>query len=70
MLGLADRPEAVAYVGDAPTDMLMATAAGSHPIGITSVLGDPDDLRAAGAVEVAPSVAAWAAAHLVARKPG
>jgi phosphoglycolate phosphatase len=70
MLGLEDRPEAVAYVGDAPTDMLMATAVGSCPIGITSVLGDPDDLRAAGAVEVAPSVAAWAAAHLAARQPG
>ena len=70
MLGLEDRPDAVAYVGDAPTDMLMATAAGSRPIGITSVLGDPDDLRAAGAVEVAPSVATWAAAHLAARQPG
>jgi phosphoglycolate phosphatase len=70
MLGLEDRPDAAAYVGDAPTDMLMATAAGSRPIGITSVLGDPDDLRAAGAIEVAPSVAAWAAAHLATRQPG
>jgi beta-phosphoglucomutase-like phosphatase (HAD superfamily) len=70
MLHLEDRPEAAAYVGDAPTDMRMATAAGSRPIGITSVLGDPDELRAAGALEIAPSVAAWVAAHLAARQPG
>jgi phosphoglycolate phosphatase len=66
MLGLEDRPEAVAYVGDAPTDMRMAAAAGSLPIGIASVIGDPDELLAAGAVEVAPSVVAWAAAHIAA----
>jgi phosphoglycolate phosphatase len=70
MLGLEDRPEVAAYVGDAPTDMQMAAAAGSRPIGIMSVLGDPDDLRAAGAQEVAPSVASWAAAHLQTRQPG
>jgi phosphoglycolate phosphatase len=70
MLDLEDRPEAAAYVGDAPTDMRMAAAAGSRPIGITSVLGDPDELRAAGAVEIAPSVAAWVAAHLATRQPG
>jgi phosphoglycolate phosphatase len=70
MMGLEDRPGAAAYVGDAPTDMLMAAAAGSRAIGITSVLGDPDDLRAAGAEEVAPSVAAWSAAHLATRQPG
>jgi phosphoglycolate phosphatase len=70
MLGVEDRPEAAAYVGDAPTDMQMAIAAGCRPIGITSVLGDPDELRAAGAVEIAPSVAAWAPAHLAASRPG
>jgi beta-phosphoglucomutase-like phosphatase (HAD superfamily) len=70
MLDLEDRPEAAAYVGDAPTDMRMAAAAGSRPIGITSVLGDPDELRAAGALEIAPSVAVWAAAHLGTRQPG
>jgi phosphoglycolate phosphatase len=70
MLDLEDRPEAAAYVGDAPTDMRMAAAAGSRPIGITSVLGDPDELRAAGALEIAPSVAAWVAAHLATRQPG
>ena len=70
MLGLDDRPDAVAYVGDAPTDMHMAVAAGCRPIGIASVLGDPDELRAAGAQEVAPSVAAWVAGHLAARDAG
>jgi phosphoglycolate phosphatase len=70
MLGLDDRPGSAAYVGDAPTDMQMASAAGCRPIGVTSVLGDPDDLRAAGAAEIAPSVAAWVAAHLAARQPG
>jgi beta-phosphoglucomutase-like phosphatase (HAD superfamily) len=70
MLGLEDRPETAAYVGDAPTDMQMAVAAGSRPIGITSVLGDPAELRAAGALEVASSVAEWTAIHLAARQPG
>jgi HAD superfamily hydrolase (TIGR01549 family) len=69
-LRLEARPESVAYVGDAPTDMLMASAAGCRPIGVTSVLGDPDELRAAGAVEVVASVAAWAEAHLAVRRPG
>jgi phosphoglycolate phosphatase-like HAD superfamily hydrolase len=70
MLGLDDRPDAVAYVGDAPTDMRMAVAAGCRPIGIASVLGDPDELRAAGAEEVSPSVAAWTATHLATPQPG
>jgi HAD superfamily hydrolase (TIGR01509 family) len=70
MLGLADRPNAAAYVGDAPTDMRMAVAAGCRAVGVTSVLGDPDELRAAGAEEIAPSVAAWTAAHLAAGQPG
>jgi phosphoglycolate phosphatase-like HAD superfamily hydrolase len=58
------RPETSAYVGDAPTDMRMAVAVGARGIGIESVLGDPEELRAAGASEVAPSVAAWAMRHL------
>jgi HAD superfamily hydrolase (TIGR01549 family) len=70
ILGLADRPAEVAYVGDAPTDMQMARAVGVRAIGITSVLGDPDELRAAGAVEVSPSVAAWVADHLATVPPG
>jgi phosphoglycolate phosphatase len=70
MLGLDGRPDAVAYVGDAPTDMRMAVAAGCRPIGIASVLGDPDELRAAGAQEVSPSVAAWTATHLATPQPG
>jgi HAD superfamily hydrolase (TIGR01509 family) len=66
LLGLEDRPAEVAYVGDAPTDMEMARAVGVRAVGITSVLGDPDELRAAGAVEVSPSVATWVAGHLAA----
>ena len=55
------------YVGDAPTDMQMAVAVGARPIGIESAVGDPDDLRAAGAIELAPSVAAWVDRHLASR---
>ena len=67
MAGRGHRPETSVYVGDAPTDMLMAVAVGARPVGIESVLGDPTDLRAAGAVDLAPSVAAWAEGHLAAR---
>jgi beta-phosphoglucomutase-like phosphatase (HAD superfamily) len=67
LAGHGHRPETSAYVGDAPTDMQMAVAVGARPVGIESVLGDPDELRAAGAVDLAPSVAAWAAQHLATR---
>lgn len=66
-LGLAGRPDAVAYVGDAPDDMRMARTAGSHAVGITSLLGEEPALRAAGALETAPSVAVWAHRLLAAR---
>jgi pyrophosphatase PpaX len=59
LLGLEAHPDDVAYVGDAPTDMKMARAVGVRAIGIASVVGDPDELLAAGADEVAPTVAAW-----------
>lgn len=65
-LSLADHPDAAAYVGDAPTDMVMARAVGVHAIGIVSVIGDPEDLRAGGAEIVAPSVGAWVADLLAA----
>jgi pyrophosphatase PpaX len=61
LLGLEAHPEEVAYVGDAPTDMRMACAVGVRAVGIASVVGDPDELREAGADEVAPTVAAWVA---------
>jgi pyrophosphatase PpaX len=64
LMGVAGRPGEAGYVGDAPTDMQMATAAGARGIGITSVLGDPDELRAAGASEVAASVKDWVATYL------
>jgi pyrophosphatase PpaX len=59
LLGLAARPGEAAYVGDAPTDMRMARAVGVRAVGIASVVGDPDELRAAGADDVAPTVVAW-----------
>lgn len=64
LLDLGDRPADVAYLGDAPTDMQMARTVGVRAVGIASVLGDPDELRAAGAAEVSPSVADWVAGHL------
>jgi phosphoglycolate phosphatase len=66
LAGPGHRPETSAYVGDAPTDMQMAAAVGARAVGIESVLGDPDELRAAGADEIAPSVAAWVDRHLAA----
>jgi phosphoglycolate phosphatase len=58
-LGLGDRPADAVYVGDAPDDMRMARSVGSRAVGIPSMLGDEPALIAAGADEVAPSVAAW-----------
>ncbi len=59
-LRLADRPAAAAYVGDYTDDMRMARSAGTRAIGIASALADRADLLAAGAHEVALSVAEWA----------
>jgi len=59
-------PSTSTYVGDTPTDMLMAVTVGARPIGIESVLGEASELRAAGAIEVLPSVAVWAARHIAA----
>ncbi len=58
-LGLGTEAAGIAYVGDALDDMRMARAAGARAVGIDSVLGDAAALRAAGADETAPSVAAW-----------
>jgi phosphoglycolate phosphatase len=58
-LGLGPGAAGIAYVGDALDDMRMARAAGARAVGIDSVLGDAAALRAAGADETAPSVAAW-----------
>jgi len=68
LLGLDAHPDEVAYVGDAPTDMRMTRAVGVRAIGIASVVGDPEELRAAGADEVAPTVAAWVDALVGAAK--
>jgi HAD superfamily hydrolase (TIGR01509 family) len=58
-LGLADAPKAATFVGDAPSDMRMASAVGVPAVGIASILGAPDELLAAGAAEVADSVSVW-----------
>lgn len=66
-LGLADGATAGAtvwYVGDAPDDMRMARRVGVPAVGIPSILSRPASLRAAGAVEIWPSVPAWAASFL------
>jgi HAD superfamily hydrolase (TIGR01509 family) len=63
-LDLADEPAATVFVGDAVSDVRMARAVGVPAVGVASILGDPDELREAGAVEVVPSVVAWVDALL------
>jgi HAD superfamily hydrolase (TIGR01509 family) len=65
-LGCEDRPGDATYVGDSPDDMRMARLVGTHAVGIASLLGDPAELTAAGAHEVAASVADWVADREVA----
>ena len=55
-------------MGDALDDIRMAGAAGAIPVGITTSLGTEEELRAAGARDVAESVAAWVDALLGATK--
>jgi HAD superfamily hydrolase (TIGR01549 family) len=66
-LGLADRPERTAYVGDAQDDMRMARTVGARGVGVVSLLATPDELVAAGATDVATSVAEWVHALLAER---
>jgi phosphoglycolate phosphatase len=47
------------YVGDVPDDMRMARSVGAIGVGIESLTWHPDDLRAAGASVVYPSVATF-----------
>jgi HAD superfamily hydrolase (TIGR01549 family) len=58
-LGRSHRIATARYVGDVPDDMRMARAVGSLGIGIESSIGSRDDLVAAGASAVYPSVAAF-----------
>ena len=69
-LGAQDRAEHATYVGDAPDDMRLARAVGARGIGIISILGTTDELLAAGAAEVHPSVAAWVDRFLAAVPAG
>jgi HAD superfamily hydrolase (TIGR01509 family) len=66
-LGLDATPERTAYIGDAQDDMRMARTVGARGVGIVSMLGTRDDLLAAGASDVADSVAAWVDGFLVTR---
>jgi phosphoglycolate phosphatase len=66
-LSQLDRAERVAtsrYVGDVPDDMRMARAVGAVGVGIESAIGRRDELLAAGAAEVHPSVASFVDALL------
>jgi len=63
-LDAVDRPERAIYVGDAPDDMRMARTVGAMSVGIVGALASADDLRAAGAAQVQPSVVAWVDAFL------
>jgi phosphoglycolate phosphatase len=63
-LDAGEQRERAIYVGDAPDDMRMASAVGATAIGIVGALATVDDLRAAGAAEVHPSVVAWVDAFL------
>lgn len=58
-LGRRDRPDRAVYVGDSTTDMEMARAVGVHAVGIESLFASADQLRAAGADEVAGSTQQW-----------
>lgn len=60
-LGHAGAPGEATYVGDAVADMRMARVVGTRAVGVESILGDPDELRAAGAETVVPSVTSWVA---------
>lgn len=58
-LDSADLLHRAVYLGDAPDDMRMARTVGVRAVGVASILGDPEDLFAAGADEVVASVADW-----------
>jgi phosphoglycolate phosphatase len=59
LLGLDALPADAFYLGDAPDDVRMAVAVGSHAIGVVSMLSDVTLLRDAGAEMVVASVAEW-----------
>jgi phosphoglycolate phosphatase len=66
-LGLAGVPERTVYIGDSQDDMRMARTVRARGVGIVSMLGTRDDLLAAGAEEVAESVAGWVDRFLAGR---
>lgn len=54
---------AAVYVGDTPADMAAAVTAGAHPVGVSTGSFSAEDLRAAGAAEVLPSLADFPARY-------
>jgi phosphoglycolate phosphatase len=55
-------PETTVMIGDTSFDMMMAVAGGAHPLGVGWGYHAPDELRAAGALEVVESgseLTAW-----------
>lgn len=55
-------PETTVMIGDTSFDMMMAVAGGAHALGVAWGYHAPDELRAAGAVEVvetAPALTGW-----------
>ena len=69
-LGMVDRVDEAAYLGDVPDDMRMARAVGVHAVGIVSALGEHADLIAAGADEVVGSAVEWVDAFLATAAAG
>jgi HAD superfamily hydrolase (TIGR01549 family) len=64
-LAILDATAALAaFCSDTPGDMQMARLAGVYPVGLAIFAFGPDALRAAGAQEIAPSLAAWVEALL------
>jgi len=56
---LSDRAQLARYVGDVPDDMRMARADGALGIGVESAIGVREELLAAGATAVFPSVSTF-----------
>jgi len=54
---------AAVYVGDTPADMTAAVAAGARPVGVATGSFTGDELRAAGAVNVLPSLRDFSALY-------
>lgn len=52
MDGLGLKAEEIVVLGDHPVDMIAATNAGAHAIGVAHGFGTPAELKAAGAIQI------------------